>query len=197
MTEDLRSALIALSSASAILWTGALIVTQLADQTKATKPTNAATAPWKYIQLGFPPRPPANKLRTREEVLTYAALALLGTAIFGPIFAIFSHGSALAIIALIFFLSYSKSTLGDISFAFATYRHPERIRDDVSDKSEYQKVIYWYVGMEAFQLISMAVIAIHPDATIVFLIAAFSLFAGYQAVLARYAFARRPFDPNE
>jgi hypothetical protein len=71
MDPGIHEALIATSAASAILWTGSLIVIQLSEGlAKTNNDAPIIQEPWRYNQ--FPSRPRADDLRTPKEMLSVA-----------------------------------------------------------------------------------------------------------------------------
>jgi hypothetical protein len=142
----LNEALVATSAASAVLWTGALIVTQLAD---GERPAVTKTMNWQFLQ--FPSRPPAERLRTLEEVQTVCALTMLGFGVFAPIFPLFAQGVWLSVFAAIFLVFYGKTTWQDARFALRIRKHPEILRNDAGDKMQYRKALTQYISVRLLQ----------------------------------------------
>lgn len=186
----LNEALVATSAASAVLWTGALIVTQLADGKRHV--TNK-TMSWHFLQ--FPSRPPAERLRTLDEVQTVCALTMLGFGVFAPIFPLFAQGVWLSIFAAIFLVFYGKTTWQDARFAWRIRKHPEILRNDAGDKMQYRKALTQYISVRLLQYGAIAAIVPHPTSQFVLLISIVMSFIGYQAALGRYVETRRPFEP--
>src|SRR5689334_14315044 len=102
--------LIATSAASAVLWTGALIVTQLAINNSSKANSDEASAlPWKLHQ--GPVGPLLRRIGTPDDIDTLNALSLLGFGIFAPIFPLFAQGLWLSGIAVLLLLFYAKLTV--------------------------------------------------------------------------------------
>lgn len=194
MDRSLHDALIATSAASAILWTGALIVIQLSEGQSNASGTPATTQePWRYVQ--FPARPKVDNLRTPKELLSVSSLVMLGFGIIAPILALFLSGIWLRLAAFIFAAIYTKQTLQEAIFGVRVLRGKASLRTDAPDPNAYRKAILWYIALEVAQLLAMIVVLAFPIKMLVLIESVVFLYLGYQGVLGRYLIARRPFEP--
>lgn len=196
MEHGISEALLATSTASAVLWTGALIVTQLADshpsQSSEPRSTQAAE-PWRYVQ--FPARPRSQDLRTPVEVLSVASLAMLGFGIIAPIFALFLSGLWLRVVAFAFAASYSRLTYLEAVFAIRVLAGRVALRADAPNPELYKKTILWYIVQEVAQFLAMLAVVVFPITLLVLALSIVFMYVGYQGVLSRYLINRRPFEP--
>ncbi len=197
MEHGVHEALIATSAASAVLWTGTLIVTQLADSNRSASQRQRNPSldqpPWRYVQ--FPARPKSRELRTPVEVLSVASLATLGFGIIAPIFALFLNGLWLRFAALLFAVIYSKITYSECAFAVQVLRGKATLRADAPDPDLYKKAILWYIAEETAQFLAMIAVVAFPNTMLVLVLSIAFMYVGYQGALNRYLINRRPFEP--
>ena len=194
MEHCVHEALIATSAASAILWTGALIVIQLADAHRKDLQGPSGEPPWRYIQ--FPARSRPRNLRTTSEILSVASLAMLGAGIIAPIFALFLTGNGLRLAALVFMVFYAKVTYTDTVFGVRVLMGRATLRSDAPEPKQYKQAILWYIAQEVAQFLAMLAVLAFPFTMLVLVLSIIFMFAGYQGVLSRYLISRRPFDPT-
>ncbi|HVA29514.1 MAG TPA: hypothetical protein VNF68_15130 [Candidatus Baltobacteraceae bacterium] len=196
MEQGIQEALIATSAASAVLWTGGLIVTQLTDSRHGDSQRQRIAqgpVPWLYVQ--FPLRPRSQDLRTTSEVLSVASLAMLGFGIIAPICGLFLSGLWLRVTALIFVGIYSKSTWVEATFAIRLLRGKDQLRADTPNRALYKKTILWYIAQEVAQFTAMVAVVAFPITKLLLILSIAFMFVGYQGVLGRYLINRRPFEP--
>jgi hypothetical protein len=194
--HGVQESLVAVSAASAVLWTGGLIVAQLADtkeQNSRVVTPESTEAPWKYVQI--PARPRASGGRTEGEMLSVASLAMLGLGIFGPIFALFLSGWQLRLAAFVFACIYAKSTYTESAFGIRVVRGKATLRKDVPNPDRYRKAVLWYILSEILQFVAMLSVLIFPSTLLVLLLSIAFMYIGYQGILQRYLLVRRPFEP--
>lgn len=198
MEHGVREALVAVSAASAVLWTRGLIVAQLADgrDQSSRDVTSAPTGapPWKYVQI--PSRPRAKDGRTEGEMLSVAALAMLGIGLFGPILALFLFGWWLRLAAFVFACIYGKSTFTEAAFGIRVATGKAKIRADAPNPARYRTAILWYIASEMAQFVAMLAVLIFPNTMLVLILSIVFMYVGYQGILQRYLLVRRPFEPR-
>lgn len=199
MQQEIHEALVATSSASAILWTGVLIVAQIAGERGSPPPPDIQSAPnppWIFRPLlALPDRPRVTALRSVSEIRSLNALVMLGFGIVGPIFALFLSGNGLRLAAAAFALYYARDTFLSAQLFIRLVRGRDMISQAIDDREEYRRALNQYLALTAIQYAIMLTIIAAPKTELVLYFSVAMLFLGYQITLGRYMELRRPFVP--
>ncbi len=151
MDRGVDEALIATSAASAILWTGSLIVIQVSESLgKAKEGATTTQEAWRYNQ--FPVRPKADDFRTPKEMLSMSSLVMLGIGVIAPIMGLFLSGNWLRLAAGIFAALYVKTTIQEGIFGVRVLRGKAALRADAPDPQGYRKAILGYIAVEIVRI---------------------------------------------
>ena len=182
----------ATSAASAVFWTGSLIVMQLSDNLGKVK-ENATTSqqPWQYWFLW---RPPAKDFKTTRGVLSYSSLVMLGTSAIAPIMGLFLSGNSLRVAVGIFAALYAPKVVPEVIFGVRILLGKARLRD-TPNPQEYQNCVLATLAVDCVFFVAILSVLACPSTIVLLGWSIFFLFAGYQCVITRYEIEQNPLAP--